>query len=161
MYVRIIKSFSTLITAESEETIGTNKNHKTMKKNLKKTTIVLAAATTLFSSCGTILSGGSPKITINGDITEPVTIVTEKETYENVQLPQVVKVKRHKIDGQRIRISSDNYTYNDIVLEKSVNSTTFGNILLGGIPGWIVDLCTNCVSKPSQKHFFIEGKPKH
>ena len=97
----------------------------------------------------------------DGDVDEPVTIVTEKQTYENVELPAMVKINRHGIDGQRVKIKSENYEYKDIVLEKKINAVTFGNILLGGIPGWLVDLATNCVSMPQKKHYDITGKPKN
>ena len=49
------------------------------------------------------------KITINGDVPEPVTIETEETAYIDVTLPALVKVKRHHIDGQRIKITSENY----------------------------------------------------
>lgn len=97
-----------------------------------------------------------PKITIDGNSEEPVTITTEKQVYTNVTLPYKVKVNRHKIDGQRIQIQSATKRYNDVVLSKSVNGWAFGNILLGGIIGWGVDLGTNCVSKPSQTYFYIQ-----
>ena len=113
--------------------------------------------TMLVSSCATIFSGGSPKITIEGNIGEPVTITTTKQTYPNVTLPYVVKVKRHKLDGQRIYIQSETTRYKDIVLQKSINGWTFTNILIGGIIGWGVDLCTNAVSKPAQKYFYINA----
>lgn len=118
-------------------------------------------ATMSFTSCATILSGSANKIYIDGDVDEPVTIVTEKQTYENVELPAMVKINRHGIDGQRVKIKSENYEYKDIVLEKKINAVTFGNILLGGIPGWLVDLATNCVSMPQKKHYDITGKPKN
>lgn len=91
-------------------------------------------ATMSLTSCATILSGSANKIYIDGDVDEPVTIVTEKQTYENVELPAMVKINRHGIDGQRVKIKSENYEYKDIVLEKKINAVTFGNILLGGIP---------------------------
>ena len=118
-------------------------------------------ATMSLTSCATILSGSANKIYIDGDVDEPVTIVTEKQTYENVELPAMVKINRHCIDGQRVKIKSENYEYKDIVLEKKINAVTFGNILLGGIPGWLVDLATNCVSMPQKKHYDITGKPKN
>ncbi len=132
-----------------------------MKKSIKNIKVaLLLCAPVLLSSCATIVAGGSPSITINGDVSEKVTITTEKETYPNVNLPAVVKVNRHHIDGQRIQITSDNYKFNDIILEKTVNEWTFGNILLGGLIGWGVDLGTNCVSKPAQKNFTIQPLPK-
>ena len=108
--------------------------------------ISIVAVVTLFSSCATIVAGGDPS----------VTITTEKQTYPNVTLPAVVQVKRKKLDGQRIRIEAENYKFQDIVLRKAVNGWAFGNILLGGIIGWSVDLITNCVSKPAQEEFNIE-----
>lgn len=76
-------------------------------------------ATMSLTSCATILSGSANKIYIDGDVDEPVTIVTEKQTYENVELPAMVKINRHGIDGQRVKIKSENYEYKDIVLEKN------------------------------------------
>ena len=122
--------------------------------------ISMVATATLFCSCATIVSGGDPSITINGTVKEPVTITTEKQTYPNVSLPAVVKVNRHHLDGQRISITSENFLFNDIVLEKKVNPWAFGNIILGGLIGWGVDLGTNCVSQPLQKQFTVIPQPK-
>ncbi len=129
-----------------------------MKKSTKiKAAIVAAVMPLLLSSCATIVSGGSPKITIDGNVREPVTITTTKQTYPNVTLPYVVKVNRHKIDGQRIYVQSETTRYKDIVLEKTTNGWAFGNILIGGLIGWGIDLGTNAVSKPAQKHFYINA----
>ena len=128
-----------------------------MKKVIKNLAIGAILITSM-SSCATIVAGGSLKITIDGDTKEPVTIITEKQTYPNVQLPYTVQVNRHHIDGQRIQIQSDKDSYRDVVLEKKVNSWTWGNILLGGLIGWSVDLITNCVSKPSKPNYFIEKR---
>ena len=133
-----------------------------MKKLVKTLSIatVVAMATIQLSSCATIVSGGAPKIMINGDVPEPVTIETEEAAYIDVTLPALVKVKRHHLDGQRIKIRSENYEYNDIMLRKTLNAWTLGNILIGGLIGWGVDLGTNCVSKPAQTEFTITPKPK-
>ncbi|MBR5061755.1 MAG: hypothetical protein IKX24_06385 [Prevotella sp.] len=127
---------------------------KSIIKNVVLATILVSS----FSSCATIVAGGSPKITIDGDTKEPITIITEKQTYPNVQLPYTVQVNRHHIDGQRIQVQSEKNSYRDVVLEKKVNSWTWGNILLGGLIGWSVDLITNCVAKPSKPTYFIEKK---
>lgn len=110
----------------------------------------------ILTSCATLFAGGDPVITIDGNAKEAVTIITEKQTYPNVTLPCDVKVNRHHIDGQRVKIQSDNYVYRDIVLEKSINEWTWGNILIGGLIGWGIDMGTNCVSKPSQKLYYIQ-----
>ena len=134
----------------------TQKNYR-MKEFLKNAAVAAILVASV-SSCATIVAGGSPKITIDGDTREPVTIITEKQTYPNVLLPYTVQVNRHHIDGQRIQIQSDKNSYRDVVLEKKVNSWTWGNILLGGLVGWGVDLITNCVAKPSKPTYFIEKR---
>ena len=133
-------------------------------KKLVKTCIVavtVVMATLLLPSCATIVAGGAPKIIINGNVPEPVTIETEEAAYIDVTLPAMVKVKRHHIDGQRIKITSENYQYNDIMLRKTLNDWTLANILIGGLIGWGVDLGTNCVSKPAQREFTITPLPKN
>ena len=112
----------------------------------------------LMPSCASIVAGGSPRVTIDGDTREPVTIITEKQTYPNVTLPYTVQVNRHHIDGQRIQVQSEKTAYRDVVLEKKVNAWTFGNILIGGLLGWSIDLITNCVAKPSKPNYYIENR---
>ena len=129
-----------------------------MKKTTRiKTTVVAAIMPLLLSSCATIVSGGSPTIIIDGNVKEPVTITTTKQSYPNVTLPYSVKVSRHKLDGQRIHVQSETTRYKDIILEKKTNEWAFGNILLGGLIGWGVDLGTNAVSKPAQTRFYINA----
>jgi hypothetical protein len=130
-----------------------------MNKTIKSALFAAITAVS-FSSCATIVSGGDPSITINGNVPEPVNITTARESYSGLTLPAVVKVKRHKLDGQRIHITSENYTFDDIVLEKTVNGWAFGNILFGGLIGWGVDLGTNSVVKPSQTTFSVIPNPK-
>ena len=127
-----------------------------MKKfRVRKSIFATVVASCMLSSCATIVSGGDPSVTIKGDVDELVDIRTEKQTYQGVLLPAVVKVNRHKINGQRIQVTSKNYTFPDIVMDRKINGWAFGNILLGGLIGWGVDLATNCVSKPAQTQFTI------
>lgn len=121
---------------------------------------IFAMCLVLMSSCATIFTGGNPNVTIYGDTPEPVTIVTEVKTYKDVYLPCKVEVKRHKIDGQHIRVVQSGKRYRDIILDKAVNGWAYGNILIGGLIGWGVDLITNCVSKPATSNFYIEEKGK-
>ena len=127
---------------------------------MKKSILFSAACVLTLTSCATIVAGGNPKITIDGDTKDPVTIITEKQTYPNVTLPYTVQVDRHKIDGQRIKIQSETKDYRDVVLQKKINSWTWGNILLGGLIGWSIDLITNCVAKPDKPNYIIEERSK-
>ncbi len=130
-----------------------------MKKQKVTSLLAMAVIAMVFVSCATIISGGNPKITIDGETPGPVTIYTEVDTYKDVLLPYVVQVNRHQLDGQKIKIKSDSIDYQDIIIFKKVNGWAFGNILLGGVIGWGVDLITNCVSRPEKTRFLIEEKP--
>ena len=131
-----------------------------MKKKTMMTAVMAACMATLFSSCATIVSGTAATVQIDGTFTEPMKIVTTYQTYEDVVLPAEVKVDRKHLGGQHIKITSPNYTYEDIILNRKVNGWAFGNILIGGLIGWGIDLGTNCVSKPAQTEFTITPKPK-
>lgn len=126
-------------------------NRKT-EPNLSSTHLIQRSAIIFFS---TQITENKHKLFKNYSL-----ITTEKKTYDNVTLPAVVKVKRHHLDGQRIKITSENYKFNDIVLTKTVNGMAFGNILIGGLIGWGIDLSTNCVSKPEKTEFTITPLPK-
>lgn len=114
----------------------------------------------LLSSCATIVTGTKPKVIINGDTNEPVTIRTSYKTYENVMLPAQVQVRRKHLSGQHISVRSENYTYQDIMIDKKTNGWAWGNLALGGLIGWIIDLGTNAVSEPRQKEYTIHGVQK-
>ena len=111
-------------------------------------------------SCASIVSGSKYKIRIDGDTKEPLTIVTEKKVYHDVLLPTKVKIKRHGIEGQRIKIQSKTTEYPDIVLRKKVNGWAFLNFVsfFGAPIGWTIDLATNSVSIPEQRKFYIGTK---
>lgn len=131
---------------------------------MKKKTLMMAAmaacVATLFSSCATIVSGTTATVQIDGKYTEPMTVTTSYQTYEDVVLPVEVKVKRQHLDGQHIKITSPNYTYDDIILNRQTNGWAFGNILIGGLIGLGIDLGTNAVSKPGQDTYYIKATPK-
>ena len=129
---------------------------------MKKVFVAIASVVIMLSmsSCATLFAGGSPKILLEGDVKEPVTITTDKQVYKDVTLPMMVEVNRHKIEGKRIKIESPNFVYQDIILQKKIEGWTWGNIAIGGIIGWCIDMATNCVSKPRQNKYEIKAQPK-
>ena len=122
--------------------------------------LTIIACMLMFTSCATIITGTTSKVTIDGDVNEPVTITTNFQTYEDVELPQVVTISRKAIDGQRIQIESEHYKFKDVVLRKAINGWAWGNILIGGLIGLAIDLGTNAVSKPAIDSFNIKPIPK-
>lgn len=132
-----------------------------MKRLLSNGSVIaLLLLTVLYTSCATIISGSSAKIQIDGNVDEPVNIVTSKDVYRDISLPTTVEVNRRSLDGQHIQISSENYAFSDIVLRKSTNSWSILSAALYGVP-LLVDLMTNAASEPAQNHFFITpGAPR-
>ena len=116
--------------------------------------LVLLISAMLCSSCATIISGTTADIHIDGDVDEPLTVVTTHAEYQDLSLPATVKVKRRNLDGQHIRISSPSYAFSDIVLRKSVNPWSVLDAFLYGVP-LVVDLMTNAASVPAQNRFYI------
>lgn len=129
-----------------------------MKKEMRQNVVVVQLETFglwLLCSCATMMSGTHPQIHLEGDANGPVTITTSYAVYDSVDLPATVKVKGKHLEGQRIRIESDSTLYQDIVLRRSVNAWTLGNLYGGGIVGLGIDLLTNAVSQPAQNHFHV------
>ena len=116
--------------------------------------LVLMLAAMLCSSCATIISGSTAQIQIDGNVDEPVTIVTSMGEYHDLSLPATVKVRRRSLDGQHIQINSESYAFSDIILRKSVNPWAVLDAVPYGIP-LVVDLLTNAASEPEQSRFFI------
>lgn len=120
--------------------------------------LIIATALLSLTSCATIFNGEDPLITIDGYVDEPVTVVTEKGVYRDVNLPVEVKVNRHGYSGQRIQVHSDSHEFDDIVLEKKDNGLTAYNYFLGNIPGFIIDMATNSNVSPRHTHYLISPK---
>ncbi|MBO4850106.1 MAG: hypothetical protein J5529_04285 [Prevotella sp.] len=110
----------------------------------------------LFTSCATMLSGTKANIIIQGDVDEPVTIVSSCGECKDVTLPTHVKVKRRHLDGQHIQISSEHHTFDDIVLKKAFNEWAIASVLFYGVP-FAIDLMTNAVSRPKYDSFYIRS----
>ena len=109
----------------------------------------------ILSSCATIISGTTAKVTIDGRVDEPVTIVTSKTVYTDVNLPREVEVKRRRLHEQHITITSPSYAFSDIVIQRSLSPMAVVCALVNpfSLP---VDMFTNAVSEPMQRHFYIE-----
>ena len=116
--------------------------------------LVLLISAMLCSSCATIISGTTADIHIDGNVDEPLTVVTTHAEYQDLSLPATVKVKRRSLDGQHIQISSPSYAFSDIVLRKSVNPWSVLDAFLYGVP-LVVDLMTNAASVPAQNRFYV------
>ena len=110
------------------------------------------------TSCATMFSGTRADIMIDGDVDEPLTILSSHAEYQDVTLPTIVEVKRKHLDGQHIQITSEHHTFDDIVLEKAFNAWALLSVYTGALG--CIDLFTNAVSKPKYDKFYITPSDK-
>jgi len=137
-----------------------------MMRTIIKNLFAVAVLSMLLSSCATILNPTRPKITLWGlPDDEKVTVVTKAAEYRDVTLPIKVKVKRHNLNGQPVVITSNTTNQqHTLYLKKTFNGLSLGNIAIalvsfgGAGVGFGIDCATNCISKPSQKKYYIDPR---
>lgn len=123
-----------------------------------KTKVILSCVSValLFTSCATILSGRTAKVTLkNEDVKVPVTLTyNDSKKVEHVYLPCTIKVKRG-VKPTIIQASAPGYYDENIFISKKLNHTFWWNILAGGIIGIGVDAATGALMKPEKKEYRI------
>ncbi len=121
---------------------------------------VCMMASALLTSCASILSGKKAKVTLKSDlVTTPVDITYDDKKETDIFLPYTIKVRR----GYKptvIKASAEGYDDANYKLSKKFNSTTLGNIVLGGIPGIAIDAATGSITKPETKVVILPFKER-
>ena len=127
---------------------------------MKKRTFIYCGflALVLLSSCATIISGTKAKVTVTSPNASWANLSVDGETYNNVVFPAKVKVKR----GYKPSVikAENPEMEGSVTVEKNFNAVSLGNILLGGIPGYIIDAADGAVMKPEKSKYSILMKPK-
>ncbi len=119
--------------------------------------VALLLVLPFFTSCATILSGTKATVTVSTSTGEPARAQVDGENYY-INGPTSVKVNR---GFNKSVITAENETSKGSVdVEKGFNAMSLGNILLGGIPGYVVDVATGAVTKPTESSYVIYMKPR-
>lgn len=90
----------------------------------------------LLSSCATILSGHTQKINVTTSSGKQATALVDGQRYT---VPSVIDVDRQNKD---IMVANEKCPNQQVILNKSVNSTFWVNILSGGAFGSTTDAAT-------------------
>lgn len=107
----------------------------------------------LFASCATILSGTYAKVSVSSPDASQANLRVDGERYDNVILPTEVRVKR---GFNPSIIEAETYDMEgSVTVEKSFNAVSLGNILIGGIVGYVVDVADGAVMKPKKNQYEI------
>lgn len=112
-------------------------------KNIIRNSLILILFISIITSCASIISGRKQKVNINTYPSGAKVFVEGKD--QGVITPSTIKLRRKK----QINITFQKEGYNDgnIIQNGSFNGATIGNILLGGIPGFLVDWGTGAIYK--------------
>lgn len=120
---------------------------------MKKQYIIVGLLTlAIFTSCATIFSGTKAKVTVSTSNGEPATARVDGETFY-INGPTPIKVKRG-FKKSVIEAESANAT-GSVEVGKKFNAMTIGNILIGGIPGLVIDGATGAMTKPDNSSYVI------
>lgn len=121
--------------------------------------ILFICSVLALSSCATLFSGTRAKVTVDSSepVYAPITLNVDDETYHNVRFPMEVKVKRGFAPSE-IEATASGYTTGTATIDKTFNAVSLGNIVLGGIPGYAVDLVTGAVTKPEKNEYVLYMK---
>lgn len=104
--------------------------------------VALTSATSL-SGCATIMSGGPDRVSVASNPSGAMVYVDRAMVG---MTPTVISLDRAK-EKAEIRLELPGFEPVVITREKSLNGWIFGNILIGGLIGIIVDSATNNATK--------------
>lgn len=118
-----------------------------------KRPFIIVVAAFAFSSCATIFSGTTAQVTVTSPDAQRVELIVDGQQYGEVTLPTQVTVKRG-FSSSSIKAIANGYE-GEAIVRKTFNEVGLVNILLGGIPGLIVDCATGAITKPDMASYTI------
>lgn len=100
--------------------------------------VVLAAALLLLAGCASVINGTKQEITFSSDPGGAhVTVTDAKGLSENCVTPCTLDLKRKQT--YQVMIEKEGFAPAEFDIEKGMNGAVWGNLILGGIVGFIVD----------------------
>ena len=124
---------------------------------MMKKLLIVALLALSCTSCATILCGTKHKVTFDGDVNAPATMIVDGRQYKDVKLPYRVDVKRG-YDDSEVRVTVEGYEPVTIYLEKTFNPWSLLNLVEP--VGWIIDVATGAITQPLMDHYWIDFTPK-
>lgn len=111
------------------------------------------------SSCATIFLGSKADVTFDGQVGEPVTIVTGTDTFPDRLLPATLPVPRKQLKDT-IRFQSEHFLYAPIVPGRRTSAWLWGDLYISGPLGLVVDYGTGSIYTPAEKVYQLHYVPK-
>ena len=105
--------------------------------------LVFAVAVLCASGCATIMAGGSDQVKV---MTNPPGATVFVDGKPRGQTPAVIDLDRKRDHGE-LRLELTGFQPVRIVRDKHINDWIFGNILIGGLIGILIDIATGNASR--------------
>jgi hypothetical protein len=128
--------------------------------------IAISVATSpWFTGCASIMSGRHAELSINSNPHHAHVVIRDRHGQEvaNVNTPGKVTLKRNErfIFPARYTatIEAPGYHAATIPIRSTINPWILGNIIIGGIPGLVVDNATGAAWKPRDPEIYHELTP--
>jgi hypothetical protein len=122
-----------------------------------KLSIVLLLGITLSTtSCATIITGTTDKITFNST---PEAAKVFHKGQEKCTTPCTVPISRG-LGKQMVTFQKEGFNDKEVKLTKNFNAVTLVNILIGGAIGVGIDAATGSLTKYSPKEYTVELEAK-
>lgn len=118
-------------------------------KNIKLLSLIIVSSV-LLNSCATLISGTKQNVSIKTDPSGARVFVDGKD--QNVITPCNIDVKRKK--EVVYTFQKEGYKDGKVTENAKFNTTVLWNILLGGIPGFIVDFSSGANNKYQDNVFY-------
>lgn len=127
--------------------------------DMKKFTAFLVSIMSIMtlSSCSSIFCGSKAKVTLESNIQEEATLTIDGQKYHNVTFPYTTKIRRG-FDETVVKVEAPSYQTETLVINKNFNAVSVINLF--DVLGWGIDAATGAITKPEQKWYQIEMKPK-
>jgi hypothetical protein len=145
---------------------GTNhdRRRRTMQTSVFSSVIVLTACSFL-AGCASIVSGRKADIAIDSYPSNAHVIIRDNNGREVASLntPGVVSLKRNRRyflpAKYTATIESPGFAPSEVAIGSKVNPWILGNIVIGGVPGLIVDNATGAAWQPSRSEIHTQLAP--
>lgn len=107
----------------------------------------------ILTSCATILSGTSQSITIDSN---PKGAQVYIDGVKYGKTPTTISIKKPGLNEKYAELRLEGYESRTIILSKSLDGTTFLNILIGGIIGLGVDMASGAINKYDRSNYNVD-----
>src|SRR3954447_6157458 len=140
------------------------RKRRAMNKIVVSSAVGIAAGS-LFAGCASIINGRNADVAIDSNPRGAHVVVHDNNGREVASLntPGVVSLKRNRRYFLPARytatIEAPGYAPAEVAIRSSVNPWVLGNIVVGGVPGLIVDNATGAAWKPSQSEIHRQLTP--